>query len=101
MLKNSQEKSIITTVMFMVLVLINFMIVPSLQANMTEIQSTELQNIEIQGTETQYTEIQSIITYTYDSLGRLISDTTDQVSTNKYDYDPAGNRLSTSTKQQK
>ncbi|WP_047685556.1 MULTISPECIES: hypothetical protein [Xenorhabdus] len=96
MLKNSQEKSIITIVMFMVLVLINFMIVPSLQANMTEIQSNELQNIE-----TQDTEIQSTITYTYDSLGRLISDTTDQVSTNKYDYDPVGNRLSTSTKQQK
>ncbi|PHM27399.1 hypothetical protein Xbud_02253 [Xenorhabdus budapestensis] len=67
--------------MTMTLALINFMTVPSLQANMTEIQST--------------------ITYTYDSLGRLISDTTDQVSTNKYDYDPAGNRLSTSTKQQK
>ncbi|WP_115825626.1 hypothetical protein [Xenorhabdus cabanillasii] len=81
MLKNSKKSSIITIAMTMTLALINFMIAPSLQANMTEIQST--------------------ITYTYDSLGRLISDTTDQVSANKYDYDPAGNRLSTSTKQQK
>ncbi|CAM3214592.1 hypothetical protein; putative exported protein [Xenorhabdus nematophila ATCC 19061] len=101
MLKNSQKKSIITIAMTMTLALINFMIVPNIQANMTEIQSTELQNIEIQGAETQDTEIQSTITYTYDSLGRLISDTTDQVSTNKYDYDPAGNRLATSTQQQK
>ncbi|MBD2814527.1 hypothetical protein ID850_07060 [Xenorhabdus sp. Flor] len=96
MLKNSKKSSIITIAMTMTLALINFMIAPSLQANMTEIQNTE-----IQGTETPYTEIQSTITYTYDSLGHLISDTTDQVSTNKYDYDPAGNRLSTSNKQQK
>ncbi|PHM22105.1 hypothetical protein Xinn_04168 [Xenorhabdus innexi] len=72
MLRKKRDLLIVTKVMTMTLAFINFLTVPYLHANSMKIQYTEIKSAEIQNT----------IIYTYDSLGRLISDTTDKVSEN-------------------